>query len=198
MLARREQKQWGQDPYSWEETQKREESYMGSEILLEEWAVQTIYGDTPTLGPDTRNFYCCSVAQSCLTLFDHVACSMPGFPVLHHLLEFAQMYVHWIGDAIQPPHCLSPPSPPTLNLSQHRVFSSELALHIGWPKYWNFSFSISPSNEYSGLISFRIHWESPEQVWKLLRLTGILSKGPGGSVVKNLPAVRETWVKSLS
>ena len=85
-------------------------------------------------------------------------CSMPGFPVLHCLLEFAQTPVHWVGDTIQPSHPLPPPSPSALNLSQHQGFSSELALCIRWPKDWSFSFSISPSNEYSGLISFRIDW----------------------------------------
>ena len=73
-----------------------------------------------------------------------------------YLLEFAQTHVHWVTDAIQPSRPLSSPS--ALNLSQHQVFSNELALHIRWPKYWSFSFSISPSNEYSGLISFRTDW----------------------------------------
>ena len=102
--------------------------------------------------------YWCSVAQSCLSLCDPMDYSMPGFPVLHGLLEFAQIHVHWVNDAIQPSHPLSSPSPPALNLSQHQGLSNELALCIRWPKYWNFSFSISPSNEYSGLISFRIDW----------------------------------------
>ena len=85
-------------------------------------------------------------------------CSTPGFPVFPYLPEFVQIHVHWVSDAIQPSHLLSPSSPPALNLSQHQVFSKELALCISWPKYWNFSFNISPSNEYSGLISFRIAW----------------------------------------
>ena len=83
-------------------------------------------------------------------------CSTPGFPVLHHLPEFVQNHVHCVGNAIQPSHPLSPPSPPALSLPRIRVFSSESALRIRWPKYWSFSFSISPSSEYSGLISFRI------------------------------------------
>ena len=62
---------------------------------------------------------CCSVSKSCLTLCERMNCSTPGFPVLHHLPEFAQTHVHWVGDAIQPSHPLSPPSPPDLNLSQH-------------------------------------------------------------------------------
>ena len=80
-------------------------------------------------------------------------------PVLHYLPEFAQIHVLWVSDAIQPSHPLSSPSPPALNLSQHQgFFSNELSLHIRWPKNWSFSFSISPSNEYSGLVSFRTDW----------------------------------------
>ena len=85
-------------------------------------------------------------------------CSTPGLLVHHQLPELAQTHVHGVGDAIQPSHPLSSPFPPAFNLSQHQVFSNESVLCIRWPKYWNFSFSISPSNEYSGLISFRIDW----------------------------------------
>ena len=84
-------------------------------------------------------------------------CSMPRFPVLYHLLEFAQTHVHWVSDAIQPSCPLSSPSP-AFNLSQYQVFSSVSTLHIRWPKYWSFNFSISPSNEYSVLLTFRIDW----------------------------------------
>ena len=77
---------------------------------------------------------------------------MPGFPVHQQLQDPIQTHVHHISDAIQPSHPLSSPSPPTFSLSQHQD------LHIRWPKYWSFSFSISPSNEYSGLISFSIDW----------------------------------------
>ena len=84
-------------------------------------------------------------------------CSMPGFPV-HHLSELAQTHVHWVGDAIQPSHSLFPPSPPSLNLFQHQNISNESALCLRWQKYWSFSFSISPSNECLGLISFRTDW----------------------------------------
>ena len=87
-----------------------------------------------------------------------MGCNTPGFLVFHHLQEFAQTHVHRVGDAIQPSHPLLSPFPPALNPSQHQGFSKEPALHIRWPKYWSFSFSISPSNEYSGLISFRIDW----------------------------------------
>ena len=83
--------------------------------------------------------------------------SIAGFPVHHQLLELAQTHVHWVSDAIQPSH----PVNLLLLLSifpSIRVFSSELALHIRWPKDWGFSFCISPSNEYSGLTSFRVDW----------------------------------------
>ena len=84
--------------------------------------------------------------------------STPGLPVHHQLLEFTQTHVHRVGDAIQPSHPLSSPSPPTFNLSQHQGLSNDSALRIRWPKYWSFSLNISPSNEYSGLISFRMDW----------------------------------------
>ena len=83
---------------------------------------------------------------------------MAGFPVHHQYSELAQTHIHRVTDAIQPSHPLSSPSPPALTVSQHRVFSNESVLHIKWPKYWSFSFGISPSNEYSGLISFRMDW----------------------------------------
>ena len=97
---------------------------------------------------------------------DSMGCSTPGFPVLHCLPEFPQTHVYWVNDAIQPSLPLKPPSPPALKLSQYQgcffvvvvFFSNELALYIRWPKYWSFNFSISPSNEYSGLISFRTDW----------------------------------------
>ena len=86
-------------------------------------------------------------------------CSTPGFLVHHQLLELAQAHVHWIGDAIQASHLLSSPFPPAFKIFPSiKVFSNESVLCIRWPKYWSFSFSISPSNEYSGLISFRIDW----------------------------------------
>ena len=85
-------------------------------------------------------------------------CSTPGLPVLHHILELAQTHVRRVSDAIQPSHPLPSPSPPAFNLSQRQGLSNESVLQIRWPKYWSFSFSISPSNEYSGLISFRMDW----------------------------------------
>ena len=83
-------------------------------------------------------------------------CSTPGFPILHYLPELAQTHVHLLSDDIQPAHPLSSPLLLLLIIPSNRVFSNESALNIRWPKYW--SFSISPSREYSGLISFRIGW----------------------------------------
>ena len=97
-----------------------------------------------------------SVAQSCPTLCNPMDCSMPGFPVHHQLLEPTQTHVHWVSDAIQPSHlchpCLLLPS----IFSSIRIFPNKSVLCIRWLEYWSFSFSIHPSNEYSGLISFRI------------------------------------------
>ena len=96
-----------------------------------------------------------SIAQPCPTLCNPMDYNMPGFPVHHQLPELTQTHVYWVGGAIQPSHPLSSLSPPTFSI---RVFSNESALRIRWPKYWSFSFSISPSSEYSGLISFRMDW----------------------------------------
>ena len=99
-----------------------------------------------------------SVAQSCPTLCDPMNHSTPGLPVHHQLPESTQTHVHRVGDAIQPSHPLSsllllPPIPPSI-----RVFSNESTLCMRWPKYWSFSFSIIPSKEHPGLISFRMDW----------------------------------------
>ena len=99
-----------------------------------------------------------SVTKLCPTLYDPMDCSTPDFPVYHQLLELAQTHVHRAGDAIQPSHPLLSPFPPAFNLSHHQDFSNESVLCIRWPNYWSFRFSISPSNEYSGLISFRMDW----------------------------------------
>ena len=99
-----------------------------------------------------------SVTQSCPTLCNPMDCKTPGLPVYHQLPEFTQTHVHWVSDAIQPSHPLSSPSPPTFNLPQHQGLFNESVLCIRWPKYWSFSFSISPSNEYSRLTLFRIDW----------------------------------------
>ena len=97
-------------------------------------------------------------------------CTLPGFPVHHQLLELAQTHVHWVSDAIQPSHPLLSPSP-AFNFSQHHLFTNESVLHIRWPKPsdWSFSFSISSSNEYSVLKSFRIDW------FDLLAIQGTLN-----------------------
>ena len=96
-------------------------------------------------------------------------CSMPGLPVHHQLPEFTQTHVHRVSGAIQLSHPLSSPSPLAFNLSQHQgLFSS---LHQVALKYWSFSFNIRPSNEYSGLISFRIDW------FELLAVQGTLQLG---------------------
>ena len=107
-------------------------------------------------------FPCCSVTKPCLTLCDPVDCSMPDFPVLHCLPEFAQTHVHWVRDAIQPSHPLLPLSSPALDLFQHfRVFSNKLALHIRWPNYWSMaSASVLPMNI---------------RDWFLLELTALIS-----------------------
>ena len=100
---------------------------------------------------------CCSVAMSRLTLCDPLDCSTPGSSVLHCLLEFAHVLVHWVNDTIQPSHPLLTSSPFAFNLSQHQGLPESI-LCIRWPKYWSFSFSNSPFNEHPGLISFRIGW----------------------------------------
>ena len=99
-----------------------------------------------------------SVAQSCPTLCDPMNCSTPGLPVHHQLPEFTQTHVHRVSNAIQPSHPLSSTSPPALNPSSIRVFYNESTLHMRRPKYWSFSFSIIPSKEIPGLISFRMDW----------------------------------------
>ena len=99
-----------------------------------------------------------SVAQAFPTLWDTMDFSTPGFPVHHQLPELAQTYVHWVGDVNQPFHPLSPLLLLPSIFPSIRVFSIESVLCIRWSKYWSFSFTISPSNEYLGLISFRIDW----------------------------------------
>ena len=99
-----------------------------------------------------------SVPQSYPTLCNPMECSTPGLPVHHQLPESTQTHVHRVSDAIQPSHPLSSPSPPALNLSQHQGLLKWSALHIRWPKYWGFSFDISPSNKHPGLISFTMGW----------------------------------------
>ena len=99
-----------------------------------------------------------SVAQSCPTLYDPMNCSMPGLPVHHQLPEFTQTHVHWVGDDIQPSHPVVPFSSCPQSFPASGSFQMRWYFHIRWPKYWSFSFSISPSNEHPGLISFRMDW----------------------------------------
>ena len=109
-----------------------------------------------------------SVTQPCPTLCNTMDCSMPGLWIHHQLPEFTQTHVHWVGDAIH--HrifCHSLLRLPSI-FPSIRVFSNESVLWIRWPKYWSFSFSTSPSNEYSGLISFRI------EVFDFLTVQGTL------------------------
>ena len=102
-------------------------------------------------------------------------CSMPGFPVHHQPLELTQTHVHWVGDATQPSHPLLLPSPPAFfglqSFPASGSFPIESVLHIRWPKYWSlsFSFSISPSSEYSELISFRMDWLDLLAIQRMLK-----------------------------
>ena len=109
-----------------------------------------------------------SVAQLCPTLCNPMNCSTPGLPVHHQLPDFTQTHVHWVSDAIKPSHPLSSPSPPAPNPSQHQSLFQWVSSSGRWPKYWSFSFSIIPSKEHPGLISFRmdclglVHWDDLE------------------------------------
>ena len=138
-------------------------SSCGCIVLSVEWDELFPRGPSPSpVSPDDLHTWLSVqsrlVTQSCPTLCNLMDCSMPGFPVHHQLLELTWTHVHRVGDAIQPSHPLSSPSSPASIFPNIRVFSNESILHIRWPKYWSFSFSISPSNEYSGLISFRMDW----------------------------------------
>ena len=110
--------------------------------------------------PWTHSYQFSSVAQLCLSLWDPMNCSTPGLPVHHQLPEFTQTHIHRVGDAIQLSHPLSSPSPPAPDPlpPSIRVFSNESTLCMRWPKYWSFSFGISPSKEHPGLITFRMDW----------------------------------------
>ena len=104
-------------------------------------------GKLPVYWVGLDGWCCILVAQSCPTLCNPRNCSMPSFPILHYLLEFAQIHVYWVGDAIQPSPPLSPPSS-AFNLSQHQgLFQWVDSALVGWPKYESFSFSISPAND---------------------------------------------------
>jgi len=131
----------------------------------------------------------CSVSRSCLTLCNPMVCSTPGFPVHHLFPELAQTHVHWVGDAnhfiLCHPLLFLPSIFPSIG-----VFSNESVLHIRSPKYWRFSFSISPSNEYSGVTCFRIDWLD------LLEVQGTLTNLPQEE--QNGKRSWWTWNTSLS
>ena len=110
--------------------------------------------------------------DSCPTLCNPMNHSTPGLPVHHRLLEFTQTHVHWVSDAIQPSHPLSSPSPPAPNPSQHQSFLMSQLFTGGGQSCWSFSFSIIPSKEIPGLISFRMDWLD------LLAVQGILKSSP--------------------
>ena len=136
---------------------------MGCHFLLQEiFPSQGVNLVSHMVGTVGRRFTTCSiqfslVAQSCPTLCDPMNCSTPGLPVHHQLLEFTQTHVHRVSDAIQPSHPLSSPSAPAPNPSQHQsLFINKSALRMRWPEDWSFSFSIIPSKEHPGLISFRM------------------------------------------
>ena len=138
--------------------------------LIQLWDSRTLlYFVTLTLSFYNNSFYwdCLqiivsvqftSVAQSCPTLCNLMNCSTPGLPVHLHLPAFTQTHVHRVCDTIQPSHPRSSPSPPALNPSQHQSLFQWVTLRMRWPKYWSFSFSIIPSKEIPGLISFRMGW----------------------------------------
>ena len=121
----------------------------------------------------------CSAAQSCSTLCNQMNYKTPVFPVHHYLSELAQTQVHWVNDAIQPSHPLLSLSPLASIFPSIRAFQMKSTFHIRWPKYWSFSFSISSSNEYSWMISFRIDW------FDLLALQGTLKSLSNTTVQKH-------------
>ena len=119
-------------------------------VFLERWAFESSQW--------RRHPHQCA-CWSVTTFCDPMNCSPPGFPVLHYLPESAQTHIHRVNDVIQSSHSLSPLRLLPSIFPRIRVFSSESALHTRCPKYWSFSFSISPSDEYSGFTSFRINWD---------------------------------------
>ena len=138
-------------------------------------------------------------------------CSMADFPVHHQLLEPAQTYIHRVSDVIQPSHPLSSSSPPAFNLSQHPgLFQGVSSLHQV-AKVWNFTFSVSPSSEYSGLISFRMdwfhlltvqgalksllqHWSSKASVLRLSAFFMVQLSHPYVTTGKTIVLTRQTFV----
>ena len=130
--------------------------HIGVSYVYMQWQADSL----PLVPPD-KPLACVqfsSVAQSCPTLHDPMNRSTPSLLVHHQLPEFTQTHVHQVSDAIQPSHPLSSPSPPVRNPSQHQSLFQWVISSLRWSKYWSFTFSISPSNEHPGLISFRMDW----------------------------------------
>ena len=122
--------------------------------MIKDW----LYSRFQTLRFEIQ-FHFSSVAQSCPSVCNPKDCSTPGLPVHHHLLEFTQIHVHWVGDAIQPSHPLLSPFPPDFSISRYQgLFKWVSFLHQVAKVLKFLSFNISPSNEYSGLVSFRMKW----------------------------------------
>ena len=150
----------------WNMYEVKSKSLSRVQLFATPWTIQSMefstefYTGVSSFSPLQWNMHhFSSVTQSCPTLWDPMDCSTPGFPVHHQLWELIQTHVHWVGDAIQSSHLLSSLSPPAFNLSQHQgLFQWVSSSYQVAKKYWSFSFSISPSNEYSGLISLRIDW----------------------------------------
>ena len=137
---------------------------------------QTSYRERTKVLYYSAHFHFSSVAQSCPTLCNPMNRSTPGLPVHHQLLEFTQTHIHRVSDAIQPSHPLSSPSPPAPNPPSIRAFSNESTLRMRWPKYWSFSFSIIPSKEHPGLISFRMDWMHLLAVHERLLILKLIQK----------------------
>ena len=143
---------------------------------------------------------CCSVEQLCPTLCDPMDCSTPSLPVPHHLPEFVQAHVHCIGGVVHPSHPLMPLFLLASVFPRIRDFSNELFVCIRWPKYWSFSFSFSPSSEYSAFIYWIdiIDWFDLLAVQVTFRsISHHHQTSLVAQTVKRLPTMRENWVQSL-
>ena len=142
------------------------------------------------------------VPQSSPTLCHPIDCSMPGFPVHHQLLEHNQPHVHRVSDAIQPSHpLLSPLLLPSI-FPSIGVFSNESVLYIRWPEYWIFSFGIRASNEYSGLVSFRMDWLdllgvpwTPKSLLQHHSPKASILRHSAFFIVPTLTSIRDYWKK---
>ena len=143
---------------------------------------------------------CCSVAKFCLTLCNSMDCSTPGFPVLHDLPEFTQIHVHWVGDATQPFHPLSPPSPLPSVFPTIKVFPNELSLRIKGPKYWELQFQNLSSQWIFRVDFFRIDWFDFLAVQETLKTTSNHFSGetlPGSKLVRTHMKAETEGAKQL-